>query len=346
MFIFLSSAKSFAKNKWIGSPRLNRWGIYGLRKRTAQWCADLRRIWIGRRLTLSQKQTFQAQGYLTIENFLAPQEFEAVKAELCAASWDMLEMHQPPAMTHRSNFDSATLQARFPALNRLINNPALLRWIRYAAGCSGRPIAALQIIRSGGVAQGHDPQTDWHCDTFHAAAKAWLFLHDVAPQHGPLAYATGSQRPTAAHQLWDHANSINAAKDPNPMHSNGSLRTDAQTLAQLGYANLYAAAVPANTLVVADTGGFHRRTPSPEPTLRLEIYFSLRRNPFFAGLYPHVLSLPIVRSRWAGWAYRYYQHLLAKGTPDWIPRGARALLEDERHLLEGLAEKQTTPPDN
>lgn len=333
MFVFLSSAKSFAKNKWIGSPRLNRWGIYGLRKRTARWCADLRRIWIGRQLTPAQKHTFQAQGYLTIENFLSPMEFQAVKQELCTASWNMLEMYQPPAMTHRSNFDTAMLQTRFPALNRLIENPSLLRWIRYAAGCSGRPIAALQIIRSGGIAQGHDPQTDWHCDTFHAVAKAWLFLHDVANDQGPLAYAAGSHRPSKAHQQWDWASSMTAAQDPNAMHSNGSLRTNAQMLAQLGYTDLYAAAVPANTLVVADTGGFHRRTPSPEPTLRLEIYFSLRRNPFFAGLYPHVLSLPFVRSRWAGWAYRYYQQLLAKGRPDWIPLGAKALHEDERDLL-------------
>jgi hypothetical protein len=47
-----------------------------------------------------------------------------------------------------------------------------------------------------------------------------------------------------------------------------------------------ALAVPANTLVVADTCGFHARGPSVRPTRRVEIWAYGRRNPFlpFVGL--------------------------------------------------------------
>jgi hypothetical protein len=55
--------------------------------------------------------------------------------------------------------------------------------------------------------------------------------------------------------------------------------------------------VRANTLIVADTFGFHGRTPSPAATRRIEIYGTLRRNPFlpWTGLDP--LSVPGVRTR-------------------------------------------------
>jgi Phytanoyl-CoA dioxygenase (PhyH) len=334
MFIFLTSAKNFRTNRWIGSPTLNRLGVYGARKRLADWCAYVRRVLIGWSLPEVNKQAFDAQGYLALPNFLSQADFDQVRQELSDAALPFIEMCQPPALTHRANLDAKTCAGRYPALGRLIAHPELLRSLRYAAGCSGTPIAAMQIIRSDGLGQGHDPQTDWHSDTFHSLAKAWLFLHDVGAQQGPFAYAAGSHRPTAAHQQFNHAQSMSAASSANAMHSSGSFRTDEAGLHTMGYQDLFLAAVPGNTLVIADTSGFHRRTPSPGPTVRIEVYFTLRRNPFFAGLVPSVLSLPFVRSRWAGWAYRYYEYALAKGKHDWVPRGVRPLHEDERSLLQ------------
>ena len=45
-------------------------------------------------------------------------------------------------------------------------------------------------------------------------------------------------------------------------------------------------AVPGNTLVIADTHGFHCRSATRIQTTRVEVYASLRRNPFvpFGGL--------------------------------------------------------------
>ena len=55
--------------------------------------------------------------------------------------------------------------------------------------------------------------------------------------------------------------------------------------------------VGANTLVVADTHGFHARSPSPEDTTRIEIYGSLRRNPFLPVPLPSPASLPGLKGR-------------------------------------------------
>ena len=59
--------------------------------------------------------------------------------------------------------------------------------IRYVAGTGGEPIFSLQAIFSGHSPRGNDPQSDFHTDTFHSTAKAWLFLENVAKDKGPWA---------------------------------------------------------------------------------------------------------------------------------------------------------------
>ena len=333
MLSLLTGAKSFKRNWWVGNSRLNKAGLHILRMRLAAALTRLRRGFLGRALPLEERAQFDSDGVLMRKNFLSPEELAAVKREICAVAWPTLEMSQPPARTLRVNFDAAMCQDKFPALYRFISNRRLLQWLRYAAGYPGTPIVGLQIIRTGGVEAGHDPQTDWHRDTFHTAGKAWFFLHDVAPDQGPFAFVRGSHRPTDAHWDWEYRQSLHARTDDNPMHANGSFRIDAAGLRGLHYSEPLVAAVAANTLVVADMSGFHRRTPSQQPTVRIELYFSLRRNPFFAGLFPSLLGWPVVRRRWAGWAYRHFEWLVRQGRPDWIPLGLRPLEGDERSLL-------------
>ncbi len=333
MFSLLTGAKSFRRNRWVGNPWLNKAGLHIARKKLAAALTTLRRYPLGWRLPEAERQRLDSQGFLRQDDFLSTQELALIRQEICAVAWPTLEMAQPPARTLRVNLDAQLCGDTFPALRRLIANRTLLRRLRYAAGYPGTPIVGLQIIRSGGVEAGHDPQTDWHRDTFHTAAKAWLFLHEVAPDQGPFAFVPGSHRPTDAHWAWEYAQSLVARAEENPMHANGSFRIEEAGLRALDYGEPMVAAVQANTLVVADMSGFHRRTPSPQPTVRIEVYFSLRRNPFFAGLLPSVLGWPVLRQRWAGWAYRYFEWRVAQGRPDWIPLGLRALDADERRLL-------------
>jgi hypothetical protein len=81
--------------------------------------------------------------------------------------------------------------------------------------------------------------------------------------------------------------------------------------------------VKANTLVVADTFGFHARTPSQGQTCRVELYGSLRRNPFlpWSGLDP--LSLPYVRERVGSMSIRALEALKRVGLAKmpWRPVG-------------------------
>jgi hypothetical protein len=73
-------------------------------------------------------------------------------------------------------------------------------------------------------------------------------------------------------------------------------------LAALGLPPPRVFAVPANTLVVADTYGFHARGPSAGRSLRVEVWAYGRRSPFvpWSGLDPWT-GPALARRSLAGW---------------------------------------------
>lgn len=73
----------------------------------------------------------------------------------------------------------------------------------------------------------------------------------------------------------------------------GSFRITKPELAQLKTARPTRFAVPANTLVVADTHGFHARRPSQHPSTRIEIWAFSRRNPFLPWTGGGLTALPL-----------------------------------------------------
>ena len=331
----LSGAKDFSRNPVLGSRMFNRWGLHAARKRLAKWCCQVRRLWLKRGLPPDELRRFDEQGYLEIAGFLPAGALHSVLDELCAARLHFVELTQPPTLTRRVYLDRQTCQALLPTLASVIEDRRLRRWMQYAAGYSGVPLIALQCIHAQAQTDGHDPQGDWHCDTFHSTSKAWLFLHDVAPDDGPLGYMAGSHLQNKARMAWEQQQSEAAASHPNVLHARGSFRADEGELQAMGYARRFTAAVPRNTLVVADTSGFHRRTPSLGCSVRVEVYLSLRRNPFLAGLYPSALSLPVIRRRWGQLAYGLHQLQVRMGTAAWRPAGEQTLRSDEIAALMG-----------
>jgi hypothetical protein len=83
------------------------------------------------------------------------------------------------------------------------------------------------------------------------------------------------------------------------MHAEGSFRISDHDRGMLGLPAPVRMAVPANTLVVADTSGFHARSQSLRPSHRVEIYATFRRSPFLPWTGGHFLSLPPISGRHA-----------------------------------------------
>jgi hypothetical protein len=291
----LTGAKSFVDNPVIGSERLNRMGLHVWRIRMAERMAERRRRALAHALPAEDAAAFDRDGFLMRRNALPTEEFAALMREI-DRPMPAREMRQGSAVT-RFIALSPNLLRETPVLARLVRGGLFGGFLRYAASVGGQPMFYLHTVITDPARGKADPQTAFHSDTFHATGKGWLFLADVAAEDGPFTYVPGSHRLTPGRIEWERAQSLGAHAAPNRLHARGSLRATAQELAEMGYAPAVAFDVPANTLVVADTHGFHARAKSARASVRPAIYGSLRRNPFqpWTGLDP--FSVPPLRER-------------------------------------------------
>jgi hypothetical protein len=297
-----TGAKAFCDNPVIGSPTLNRWGLHVGRVRLAAALAASRRRRLRALVSAADAADFARDGFVLKRDFLPPAAFETLRTQALGYPGAAREMMQGDTITRRIALDPAALRA-MPAVAELLASREWRGLMRYVGSFDSEPIAYIQTILSHVNDRDPDPQTALHADTFHPTVKAWLFLTDVAEDEGPFVYVPGSHRMTPARLAWEKDRSIRASTGLDRLSSRGSLRIGREELATLGLPQPRAFAVKANTLVVADTSGFHARGPSARPSTRVEIWTYGRRNPFlpWAGLDP--LSLPGIAARRAAFAW-------------------------------------------
>jgi hypothetical protein len=274
-----TDAKSFRDNPLIGSRRLNAWGLHQGRVALADRMAAWRRRRMERLVTREQREAFARDGFVKIEDFLDADAFAALREQVMNYPGAAREMVQGDTITRRYALDPKTLRA-LPATRALVRNKSWQGLIRYVGSYDTEPLVYIQSILTHRHDAPPDPQTDLHADTFHPTVKAWLFLTDVAPDEGPLIYVAGSHRRDAARLAWEKRRSLEARDGSDFLSGRGSLRIDESDLAALGLPRPTVFAVPANTLVVCDTSGFHARGPALRPSTRIEMWAYGRRNPF------------------------------------------------------------------
>jgi Phytanoyl-CoA dioxygenase (PhyH) len=282
-----TGAKSFERNLLIGSRLLNRWGLHATRVAVAHRLAGARRSRLAELLSADDRDAFDRDGFVLRQNFLPRDAFASLVAEIKAYHGPLREITEGDTIVRKIALSRSTL-ARFPALGALFRSREWRGLIRYVGSRNAEPVVWVQSILRHASPGSPDPQTLLHADTFHPTVKAWLFLTDVAEDAGPFIYVPGSHRLTAPRLAWERRMSLSARRSANPETRQGSFRIDAAELAALSLVRPRAFAVPANTLVVADTFGFHARGPSTRPSLRVEIWAYGRRSPFFpwTGLLP------------------------------------------------------------
>ena len=274
-----TDAKSFRDNPLIGSRRLNAWGLHAKRVALADRMAAWRRRRMERLVKREQREAFARDGFVKIENFLSPEAFAALQSQVMHFPGAAREMVQGDTITRRYALDPATLQA-LPAARDLVHDKTWQGLIRYVGSYDIEPLVYIQSILTHRHEAPPDPPTKLHADTFHPTVKAWLFLTDVAPDEGPLTYVAGSHRRDAKRLAWEKKRSLDVLQGEDFLSARGSLRIDESELAELGLPEATIFAVPANTLVVCDTSGFHARGPAVRPSTRVEMWAYGRRNPF------------------------------------------------------------------
>lgn len=302
MWQVLSSRKSFA-DPVIGSVTANRLGLHVVRVLLSQLCLSARRFVLFGFCNHPDIKIFRRDGLIVIENFLPPEEYQALKTRALSMMADADD--KTPIKNYReSGFgkihsydwgfdrcDGGTLNRFYdiapgiPELSEFLNNKRLRRLVRFAAGALFKS-SRFQLYRlvQGNEKRASDSQRRIHRDTFHSAVKVWFSLSDVTSAHGPFHYAPGSQQLNYKRLLWEYRRSIDAAED----NLGGAFRTtEADVKEQYGKVPV-PYELPENTLVIADVRGWHKRGLGEPGAERLAIYASYRPHPF--GL-PWVPSL-------------------------------------------------------
>ena len=293
----LTTDKDFS-NPWIGNPTANRLGLHVGRILTAD-AMDRLRWAIHSPMPVDRKwiEILREEGVIAIPDFLPPDEFRAIRDEVMGALASSLETH-PPRVNKKQGFgakepfgdigfdrfDGGTLNRflglsseRTPATMAMVKGE---RFRRLYASAQGRrfPLSAVSLyyLRHGPETV-HDIQKDFHRDTFHFTVKFWYFMKAVEPHEGPFIYVKGSNRSDRRRLAWEHEQARNASS----VRAGGAFRITEAELSTLGLPEPTVFTVPENTLVIADTHGFHRRGDAEVGTERFAIYGGMRRSPFF-----------------------------------------------------------------
>ena len=274
-----SGAKSFEKNPVLGSPALNRHGLHLIRREWARRMAERRRLNLGAALPVADRDALLRDGYLVKPDFLPPETFAAMRDEIFARRVEAREYVDGYSLTRLIPLDARTL-GRLPATAAALAHPPYQALHDYANSFHQKPFQFVQTIFSNFRAAEPDIQSDFHTDTFHPTVKSWLFLEDVAEGEAGFTYVPGSHRPNRRHLAWERRVSIGAATSTDRSTREGSLRIEPHEIARLGYAEPQKFAARANTLIVADTSGFHRRGVTDRQTRRIAIWSYARSNPF------------------------------------------------------------------
>lgn len=298
----VTGAKSFADNPLIGSRRLNEAGLHVARLRLAHSMAWSRRRRLAKLIAPVDRAAFDRDGFVLKRDFLPPEVFARLRDGIAGYRAPAREQQQGDAITRRIALDPDMLAA-VPEARDFLAHPDFRGLVRYVGSYDSQPLCYVQTILARRFPGQEDPQLHLHADTFHPTVKAWFFLSDVAEDDGPFTYVPGSHLLTPERVAWERRKSLDA-RDAERLTARGSFRIGRDELAALDLPAAVPFAVPANTLIVADTFGFHARGTAARASTRVEIWAYGRRNPYIPWTGLDLMSLPGITERRIGWRWK------------------------------------------
>ncbi len=277
-----SCEQSFLDNRFVGSYVLNLLGLHVGRLLISHTLFHFRLLLLMPLMDRADRKTFREQGYLIKPNFLSDEAFAALKEEVWQYKGDVRQVKEGDTLTERV-WVPLNSQQTFPECHRLIQHKGLSKLLRYTSSKNRLPLFHIENImqhQGNGI---KDLQKDVHCDIFHPTVKAWLFIDDVV-ENGPFRYIPTSHRLSWEKIKWHYRESLISSKSrqgPIPgRYWTGAFRLSKQDAVRMNLPPLKAITVPANSLVIVNTHGFHCRGNAVKKTHRLAIWMQSRDNPF------------------------------------------------------------------
>ena len=165
--------------------------------------ADLRRRRLRHLFSSADREAYQEQGFVLVRDVLPDEVFRALSEEVENSRFEAREMKQGDTVTRFITLSPSVLR-RTPRLERFVNGALFQGLMRYVGTSNADPLVTLHTVLTDLGKGRPDPQTTFHSDTFHATAKSWFFLREVAAEDGPFSYIPGSHRLTPARLEWEH----------------------------------------------------------------------------------------------------------------------------------------------
>ncbi len=137
------------------------------------------------------------------------------------------------------------------------------------------------VQRHRNIPDDNDVQKTLHMDTFFTTIKFWFFPEDVTIDDGPFRFVEKSniltdERKEWMRQQWQNILDDNVEEERTYGHAEGSLRVFEHELLEMNLSNSKSYSVEANTLVVANTFGFHARGQASTEKIRQAVHGSIR----------------------------------------------------------------------
>jgi len=263
----------FSNKKVVENHALNYAGVQILRtlfSSAAHTFKGMSQSWPKTNLTMMLRKN----GYILIPNFLSWEIFQQVKDEF---------FHGTKNGSYSPIKDGDTRVERYilspyhwkmlPAVTKLLSDSLLIQTLKGAE---------LKNIEIGDVSFDtifyDDPQkvpssqNQLHSDTFHTTHKVWFFIEPVKLEDGPLCFVPGSHQLSLKRLMFEYKKSIHFED-----LTDYSFRVEPRERTFLGCIEK-ALTCPENTLVIANTRGFHRRGYAKAGHTRKEIHFCIRTN--------------------------------------------------------------------
>lgn len=268
----------FSGDKMVESHPVNLCGGQVLRTVTAR-LLHTRRIATVPEPMQPRVAELERKGLYIWEDFLPQALFERVAKEFDEAMSRAISRR-----THQNGPNSNTRVAvgdldrnTIPAIRQFLDEDRLQALLNGAERRSIGDVSAcaeLEFLTQGRAGALADPQTSLHSDIFFTSHKAWFYLTDVDMPNGPLAFVPGSHHLTLARlfQIYKHSCQRGPSVDRSRRVHGRELQSVATTEVVVTCRR--------NTLVIANTCGYHRRLQGSDGSERKSIYLELRDNPF------------------------------------------------------------------
>jgi hypothetical protein len=291
-----SSAKSFRDNPVIGSPGLNRRGLHILRRELARPLGAYRRRRLEGLIDEGDREDFSRDGFIIKPDFLDPEIFKMLRDEILNLNVPAREAIIGDTLTRLIPLDGRLLP-KLPTTRSVLEGKYYRGLLAYVGSFRRVPHLYVQTVFSKHRPDAEpDIQSFYHSDTFHPTVKSWLFLDDVKADSTPFTYVPGTHIANRRRLAWERRTSMTAHQGTDTLTAEGSFRISEAEIRRLGYGAPVSLPVAANTLVVADTSGFHARGTAAGKTMRLSIWAYSRSNPFLPWTGGDLVGLPFVKA--------------------------------------------------